>query len=59
MKYTKTLIATTILCSAVFFACKNETKSEKQDTEETTIAGNLTLQVDATVQPIVEDVLAV
>jgi len=59
MKYTKTLIATTILCSAVFFACKNEIKSEKQDTEETTIAGNLTLQVDATVQPIVEDVLAV
>jgi phosphate transport system substrate-binding protein len=59
MKYTYAIIAATILCSGVFFACKNETKSVKQDTEETTIAGNLTLQVDATVQPIVEDVLAV
>lgn len=43
----------------MFFACKNETASKIDITDETTIAGNLNLQVDATVQPIVEDVLAV
>jgi len=59
MKHTYALLAVAIISSGVFFACKNETASKIEVADETTIAGNLNLQVDATVQPIVEDVLAV
>jgi len=60
MKYTYALISAAIIGSGMFFSCKNETSPQKEEVgEETTIAGNLNLQVDATVQPIVEDVLAV
>ena len=59
MKYTYAILAAAIIGSGIFFACKNETASQKEVAQETTIAGNLNLQVDATVQPIVEDVLAV
>jgi len=59
MKYTYALLVSAIIGSGIFFACKKEAPSKIDIADETTIAGNLNLQVDATVQPIVEDVLAV
>ena len=60
MRYIYVGVVAAFIGSGVFFACKNDTAaSEKTQVEETTIAGNLNLQVDATIQPIVEDVLAV
>jgi len=59
MKYTYVILATAIIGSGMFFSCKNEPAAKIEIADETTIAGNLNLQVDATVQPILEDVLAV
>ena len=60
MRYIYVGLVAAFIGSGIFFACKNDTAaSEKTQVEETTIAGNLNLQVDATIQPIVEDVLAV
>lgn len=49
------------LSALLFVSCKEETAKDTavNPADETLIAGNLTLQVDNAVQPIVEDVLAI
>ncbi len=44
---------------ALAFSCKNEKSNEVEEVEETLTSGTITLYTDNTVQPIVEDVLAV
>lgn len=58
----KRIVAIAILClittTGIIIGCKNETNSNSAP-EETMTAGAITIQVDNTIQPIVEDVLAV
>jgi phosphate transport system substrate-binding protein len=60
MKYIYSLVVVTALASGMFVSCKNDTKTTTNDgIDENMTYGNLTLYTDATVQPIVEDVVAV
>ncbi|MXN92894.1 phosphate ABC transporter substrate-binding protein [Flavobacterium sp. Sd200] len=53
--------AALLFSGSLFFSCKNEaqTKKEQQVADETMLAGQMTLYVDNTIQPITEDVTAV
>jgi phosphate transport system substrate-binding protein len=44
---------------SVLFSCRNDSGSNASETEETMTAGTATFLVDNTIQPIVEDVIAV
>jgi len=61
MKYVYSLCIAAVFASGIFVACKNDatlTNGQSQEDENMTY-GNLTLYTDVTVQPIVEDMLAV
>ncbi len=58
MKHTYKFFVAALLLSTAVFSCKKDATG-KDDVEETLIAGKATIMVDNTVQPIVEDVLAV
>lgn len=61
MKYAYIFIAV-LLSGGVLVACKNETKTDnggEQIADETMLAGELTMYVDGSIQPIAEDVTAV
>lgn len=57
MKHTYKIFIAALLLSVMVFSCK--TDASGKEVEETLITGNATIMVDNTVQPIVEDVLAV
>ena len=59
MKHTYKIFFTLALAATTVFSCKTDTATGKKEIEETLIAGKATIMVDNTVQPIVEDVLAV
>jgi phosphate transport system substrate-binding protein len=58
MKHTYKIIFISVLVTAVLFSCKEE-KEGKREIEETLTSGKTTIMVDNTIQPAVEDVLAV
>jgi len=59
----KRIFAIALLClfAATLFliSCKNDKSGSITNPQETMLAGNITFQVDNTIQPIVEDVLAI
>lgn len=59
MKHTYRLAIMLIIASVAVLSCKGDKASEGKKKSGTTIAGEINLYVDNTVQPIVEDVLAV
>ena len=57
MKYVYLVLLTVVLSSGLFIACNSKTKESAP--EETMTAGTVTFYTDKTIQPIVEDVVAV
>ena len=59
-KYVFAVLAATLVAGSVVWSCKQKTDDKGNPVvEETMTSGNLTMLVDESVQPIVEDVLAV
>lgn len=58
MKNTFKILFATVLTATAVFSCKTDKTGEKE-VEETLTSGKTTIMVDNTIQPIVEDVLAV
>lgn len=59
MKYVYVFFVAALVSLGVMVSCKDKTAEEGGKVEETLTSGSITLYTDATVQPIVEDVLAV
>lgn len=59
MNHTYKIFFALVLAATTVFSCKTDKATGKKEIEETLTAGKRTIMVDNTVQPIVEDVLAV